>query len=174
MRHLMRSRRTNLAKVGDFPSGLQFMTDIDAIDRRILRVLIDDGRITNSALAERVSLSPSACLRRVQQLERSGVISGYRALIDPRALGNGFTAYVAVGLSAHNKATQEAFERSIARSPEVLECHNVTGAYEYLLRVEVGDIIAYKKFHTEILGALPPVATITSFIVMGSPKDQRG
>lgn len=149
------------------------MTEIDATDRKILRALTDDGRITNNALAERVGLSPSACLRRVQQLERSGVITGYRALIDPRALGHGFTAYVAVGLSAHNKDTQEAFESSIARSPEVRECHNITGAYEYLLRVEVGDITAYKKFHTEVLGALPSVATITSFIVMGSPKDER-
>jgi len=150
------------------------MITLDSIDRRILRELTADGRITNAALAECVGLSASACLRRVQELERSGVIVGYRAVLDPRALGLGFTAYVAVGLSAHTKAEQEAFERAMSSSPEVRECHNITGIYEYLLRVEVGDIQAYKRFHTDTLGALPSVTTISSFVVMGSPKDERG
>ena len=150
------------------------MTDLDLIDRKILRELTDDGRITNAALSECVGLSASACLRRVQLLERTGIIAGYRAVLDQRALGNGFTAYVAVGLSAHTKTEQEAFERAMAASPEVRECHNITGIYEYLLRVEVGDISAYKRFHTDTLGALPSVTTISSFIVMGSPKDERG
>lgn len=150
------------------------MTDLDSIDHRILRELTDDGRITNAALSDRVGLSASACLRRVQELERTGVIAGYRAVLDQRALGNGFTAYVAVGLSAHTKFEQESFELAIAGSPEVRECHNITGVYEYLLRVEVGDISAYKRFHTDTLGALPSVTTISSFIVMGSPKDERG
>lgn len=150
------------------------MTDLDPIDRKILRELTDDGRITNAALSDRVGLSASACLRRVQLLERSGIIAGYRAVLDQRALGNGFTAYVAVGLSAHTKTEQEAFERAMADSPEVRECHNITGIHEYLLRVEVGDIQAYKSFHTDTLGALPSVTTISSFIVMGSPKDERG
>ena len=150
------------------------MTKLDKIDRNILRALTSDGRITNIALADRVGLSASACLRRVQELERGGVIAGYRAVIDQRALGNGFTAYVAVGLSAHTKDEQEAFEHAIAQSPEVRECHNITGIYEYLLRVEVGDIQAYKRFHTDTLGALPSVTTISSFIVMESAKDERG
>ncbi len=150
------------------------MTNLDPIDRNILRILSSDGRITNSALADRVALSPSACLRRVQDLERRGVITSYRAVIDQRALGNGFTAYVAVSLSAHTKSEQEAFEQAIAQSPEVRECHNITGIYEYLLRVEVGDIQAYKRFHTDTLGALPSVTTISSFIVMESPKNERG
>ena len=149
------------------------MTKIDAQNEKILRELTRDGRLSNLDLAARVGLSPSACLRRVQELERSGVIKGYRAVLDPVQLGVGFTAYVAVGLSNHTKAGQEGFERAIARAPEVRECHNVTGSIEYLLRVEATDLAAYKHFHTEVLGILPGVAAITSYVVMGSPKDDR-
>ena len=78
-----------------------------------------------------------------------------------------------VGLSEHSKAAQDAFEKSISRSPEVIECHNITGNVEYLLRVEAADLNAYKHFHTEVLGALPQVQSITSYVVMGSPKDNR-
>ncbi|HEX9858504.1 MAG TPA: Lrp/AsnC family transcriptional regulator, partial [Paracoccaceae bacterium] len=131
------------------------------------------GRISNLELADRIGLSPSACLRRVQELERSGVIKGYRAVLDPARLGAGFLAYVTVGLSVHTKAAQEAFERAITRAPEVRECHNITGTVEYLLRVEAADLAAYKHFHTEVLGVLPQVNSITSYVVMGSPKDER-
>lgn len=150
------------------------MTTIDPKDDRILRELICDGRISNADLAERVGLSPSACSRRVQELERIGVIKGYRAVLDRDAMGAGFVAYIAVGLSDHSKASQEAFEHGIARAPEVRECHNITGQIEYLLRVEVSDLAAYKHFHTEVLGTLPQVNAITSYVVMGSPKDERG
>ena len=146
---------------------------LDDIDRRILRALSRDGRISNVALAEAVGLSASACLRRVQELERSSVISGYRAVLNPAALGIGFTAYVAVGLSRHTKAEQIAFEKAVTAAEEVRECHNITGTVEYLLRVEAIDLPSYKHFHTEVLGALPQVATITSYIVMDSPKDER-
>ncbi len=145
----------------------------DAITENILQILTRDGRISNIDLAERVGLSPSACLRRVQELERSGVIKSYRAVLDRNALGIGFLAYIAVGLSDHSKASQEAFERSISRSPEVRECHNITGTMEYLLRVEVSDLASYKIFHSEVLGTLPQVNSITSYVVMGSPKDDR-
>jgi DNA-binding Lrp family transcriptional regulator len=147
---------------------------MDRINQNILRELQRNGRITNLDLAEKIGLSPSACLRRVQELERQGVISGYRAVLDRSKLGIGFTAYVAVGLNSHTKASQEAFERAIARSEEVVECHNITGSVEYLLRVEAADLQAYKVFHTEILGTLPQVNAITSYVVMGSPKDTRG
>ncbi len=149
------------------------MTDIDQIDHHILRVLSRDGRISNLALAEQVGLSPSACLRRVSALERAGVITGYRAVLSPEKTGIGFVAYVTVGLSQHAKTAQEAFERAISRSPEVRECHNITGSVEYLLRVEARDLAAYKHFHTEVLGVLPQVNAITSYVVMGSPKDER-
>jgi Transcriptional regulators len=152
---------------------LQSMTDIDPINDRILRELSRDGRLPNLVLAERVGLSPSACLRRVQELERRGVIKGYRAVLDPAQTGRGFVAYIAVGLGEHTKASQHGFERAIARAPQVTECHNVTGSIEYLLRVEVADLAAYKHFHTEILGTLPQVNSITTYVVMDSAKDER-
>ena len=91
----------------------------------------------------------------------------------PGGDGGAFVAYIAVGLSDHSKASQEAFERSISLAPQVRECHNITGAVEYMLRVEVADLVAYKHFHTEVLGTLPQVNAITSYVVMGSPKDER-
>ena len=149
------------------------MAQIDDLDRRILRALSRSGRISNLDLAARVGLSPSACLRRVQELERIGIIKGYRAVLDPEKLGLGFVAYMTVGLSLHTKAAQEAFEQAMTAAPEVRECHNITGTVEYLLRVEAADLAAYKHFHTEVLGALPGVAAITTYVVLDSPKDER-
>ncbi len=149
------------------------MTNLDATDHRILRELTCDARQSNLHLADRVGLSPSACLRRVQALEKSGVIASYRAVLDPVKMGIGFVAYVTVGLGTHTKAAQEAFERAVARAPEVRECHNITGTVEYLLRVEAADLAAYKHWHTDVLGTLPQVRAITTFVVMGSPKDDR-
>ena len=152
---------------------LQHMIKLDAVNNRILHELTADGRVSNAELAERVGLSASACLRRVQELERSGVIKGYRAVLDRATLGTGFTAFIAVGLSDHTKASQKAFEESIVTSPEVRECHNITGVFEYLLRVEAADLSAYKIFHTEVLGTLPQVNSITTYVVMESAKDER-
>lgn len=149
------------------------MTELDLISKKILRELSKDGRISNLELASRVGLSSSACLRRVQELERTGVISGYRVVLDPSKNGINFVAYVAVGLGDHSKQSQEAFEKSISHATQVTECHNITGEKEYLLRVEVHDLAAYKVFHTDILGTLPQVNAITSYVVMGSPKDLR-
>ncbi|MEL6171982.1 MAG: Lrp/AsnC family transcriptional regulator [Pseudomonadota bacterium] len=146
---------------------------MDEISQKILRVLSNEGRISNLELAEKVGLSPSACLRRVQELEKRGVISGYRAVLDRSKLGVGFVAYATVGLNSHTKAAQEAFEAAMATAPEVVECHNITGAVEYLLRIEAADLAAYKSFHTDVVGVLPQVNSITSYVVMGSPKDAR-
>lgn len=153
---------------------MQFMISLDEIDRRILRALQQDGRLSNLALAERVGLSPSACLRRVQGLEGAGVIQGYRAVLSSDKLGTGFIAYLSVGLNQHTKTAQLAFEQAMKAATQVVECHNTTGSVEYLLRVEVADLSAYKHFHTEILGALPQVDRLTTYVVMGSPKDMRG
>jgi DNA-binding Lrp family transcriptional regulator len=149
------------------------MAALDQINEKILQELVRDGRISNLELADRVGLSPSACLRRVQDLERTGIIKGYRARLNRAALGGGFADYVTVGLNSHTKASQEAFERAMARASEVRECHNISGNVEYLLRVEVPDLAAYKAFHTEVLGTVPGVNALTSYIVMDSPKDER-
>lgn len=149
------------------------MMKIDKISDRILHELEKDGRISNTELAGRVNLSPSACLRRVQEMERRGIIRGYRAILERAAIGKSFLAYITVGLSDHSKRSQEKFERAMSNARQVRECHNITGSVEYLLRVEVEDLAAYKLFHTDVLGTVPSVNAITSYIVMGSPKDER-
>lgn len=149
------------------------MVDLDTISENILRILRQEGRISNLDLADRVGLSPSACLRRVQDLERRGIITGYRAAVDPAKLGIGFVAYVTVGLSRHTKSAQEEFERLMRAAPQVRECHNVTGTVEYLLRIEARDLAAYKEFHTNYMGAYPHLERLTTLVVMNSPKDDR-
>ncbi len=146
---------------------------MDQKSQDILQRLSENGRISNIELAEKVGLSPSATLRRVQDMERRGIITGYRATLGRDALGRGFLAYLGVGLSQHNKDAQRDFEAAMSRAPEVVECHNTAGNIEYLLRVECADLKAYKVFHTDVLGTLPSVASITTYVILGSPKDER-
>ena len=146
---------------------------MDKFNNNILSELQKEGRMSNIQLAERVGLSPSACLRRVQELEQSGYILGYRAIINNKKLGLGFVAYVSVGLKTHVKQAQRNFEAVMDQAAEVLECHNVTGSFEHILRVETEDLTSYKKFHTDVLGDLPQVATISTHVVMESSKDSR-
>ena len=146
------------------------MTNLDRYNRNILRELENNARISNTDLAARVGLSPSACLRRVQELEKSGVIAGYHASLNPTALGIGFIAYLAVGLGDHTLPSQLGFETAMRDSDAVRECHNITGTVEYLVRIEVADIAAYKAFHVGVLGGLPQVNSITTYVVLDSPK----
>ncbi len=119
-----------MGKVRGLGLFLQPMSKIDPVNDKILRALSQDGRISNLQLAEQVGLSPSACLRRVQELERSGVIKGYRARLDPLQTGRAYVVYVAVGLAEHTKAAQTGFEQAMMRAGEVAECHNVAGAFD--------------------------------------------
>ncbi|MEH6470355.1 MAG: Lrp/AsnC family transcriptional regulator [Halopseudomonas sp.] len=146
---------------------------MDRYSERILRELKMDGRLSNVELADRIGLSSSATLRRVQELERSGVIKGYRAVLDLNKLGIGFVAYVTIGLLNHSKKAQQEFEQHIQQATEVTECHNVTGGSEFLLRVETADLTAYKRFHTDVLGEIPQVNSIMTLVVMETPKDER-
>ncbi|KHT57954.1 AsnC family transcriptional regulator [Photobacterium gaetbulicola] len=147
---------------------------MDKFDEKILQELQRDGRLTNVELSQRVGLSPSATLRRVQELERQKVISGYKAILNHSKMGVGFIAYVSVGLSNHSKQSQLNFESQICLAKQVVECHNITGASEYLLRVETTDLSAYKRFHADILGEIAQVNSITTMVVMDTPKDDRG
>lgn len=137
----------------------------------ILQELSRNGRIANSELAEKIGLSPSACLRRVQELESNGIIKGYRAILDSELMGNSFIAYVGIGLNEHSIESQRAFEQAIKLADEVKECHNVTGAFEYLLRIETRDIKSFKSFHADVLGVISQVSTITTHVVMDSIKN---
>lgn len=139
---------------------------MDDVDREILAVLEKHGRISNADLAERVGLSPSPCLRRVHRLEESGVIRGYRALIDPAAVGRSLRVFAGVRLVRHTRTEVAAFERAVARLSEVVHSHHVTGNYDYLLQVEVADLPAYEDFHANRLAGLPGVATVTTYVTM--------
>lgn len=139
---------------------------MDDVDRAILAVLEQDGRINNAELAARVGLSPSPCLRRVRRLEETGVIRGYRALTDPAAVGRSLRVFAGVRLVRHARADVLAFERAVVRLPEVVHGHHVTGNYDYLLQVEVADLPAYEDFHTNRLATLPGVAAVTSYVTM--------
>jgi len=149
------------------------MIELDSTNHKILDLLEKNGRISNAELSERVGLSASACLRRVQELERTGIITGYRAQLNRSALGSSIVVFVMVGLSEHAASYASDFETAVSASRQVREVHNVTGSVEYLLRVEVDDLSAYKRFHSEILGKQPQVHSITSYICLGSPKDER-
>ncbi|HEY2059828.1 MAG TPA: Lrp/AsnC family transcriptional regulator [Amycolatopsis sp.] len=139
---------------------------MDEVDRSILAVLETDGRISNAELAARVGLSPSPCLRRVRRLEETGVIRGYRAVLDPAAVGRGLRVFAGVRLVRHGRADVVAFERAVVRLPGVVHCHHVTGDYDYLLHVEVADLPAYEDFHAHRLAGLPSVAAVTSYVTM--------
>ncbi len=139
---------------------------MDDVDRAILAVLEKDGRISNADLAERVGLSPSPCLRRVRRLEETGAIRGYRALVDPTAIGRGLRVFAGVRLVRHARADVVAFERAVVQLPEVVHTHHVTGNFDYLLQVEVADLPAYEDFHANRLASLPGVAMVTSYVAM--------
>ncbi|MEV0288788.1 MULTISPECIES: Lrp/AsnC family transcriptional regulator [unclassified Kribbella] len=139
---------------------------MDDVDRAILAVLERDGRISNAELAERVGLSPSPCLRRVHRLEETGVIRGYRALIDPAAIGRGLRVIAGVRLVRHARVDVVAFEQAVVELPEVVYCHHVTGNFDYLLQIELADLSAYEDFHANQLASLPAVATVTTYVTM--------
>lgn len=138
------------------------MSDLDATDRRILTLLQRDGRITNADLSERVNLSASACHRRVQRLEKTGFIRGYVALVDPRRVGRQTTVFVEITLSGQADEVLDAFEREVARIPDVLECHLMTGAFDYLLKVVAADTEDFARIHRRFLARLPGVAQMRS------------
>ncbi|ENZ81924.1 MULTISPECIES: Lrp/AsnC family transcriptional regulator [Caulobacter] len=139
-------------------------------DRKILQILQEDGKISNVDLAERVGLSPSPCLRRVKQLEASGLISGYVALLDRRKAKLDVLAYVEVQVN-HVEGAAEAFQQAVMRQPEVVSCHVMTGSFDYLLKVAVPNLDAYADFTMKRLLKMPSVKDIRSSFVLDTIKD---
>ena len=135
---------------------------IDAIDRAILTHLQKDGRLSNVQLASLVGLSESACLRRVRQLEESGVISGYVMLVNQKNVGKPDNVFVNVTLESQQRGVLETFEKAVAKVPEVMECYLMSGDSDYLLRVVVRDVADCERMHMEQLTALPGVARVHS------------
>lgn len=136
--------------------------DLDATDRRILTVLQRDGRITNAELADQVNLSPSACHRRTQRLEEAGYISAFVALLDPQKLGRNTTVFVEITLEGQAEELLDAFERAVARIPDILECHLMAGKADYLLKMMVEDTEDYARIHRQHLSRLPGVRQMQS------------
>lgn len=146
------------------------MTALDRIDLRLLAVLQTEGRITNAELAERVNLSPSACLRRLQRLEADKVITGYAAQVDPQMVGLGLQAFVRVQLVKHEAAMIERFVERIAGWDEVVACHALTGDMDYLLHVYVADLADFSRFLLDRLLNDAGVADVNSSFVLRTVK----
>ncbi|WP_366554288.1 Lrp/AsnC ligand binding domain-containing protein [Aquibaculum sediminis] len=143
---------------------------LDRIDRRILRALQEEGRLTNVELARRVGLSPTPCLERVRRLERAGYITGYRAVLAPAKLDAALLAFVQVTLDRTTPDAFEQFRAAAAARPEVLECHMVAGGFDYLLKVRVRDMAAYRHFLGETLTAIGGIAQTHTYVVMEEVK----
>ncbi len=146
------------------------MTNLDRTDLRLLAELQRDGRITNAELADRVSLSPSACLRRVQRLEAEGVITGYAAQVDPQAVGLGLQAFVRVQLAKHEAAAIERFVAQVNAWEEVVACHALTGDMDYLMHVYVADLEHFSRFLLDRLLTAAGVADVNSSFVLRTVK----
>jgi len=145
-------------------------TKLDSIDRAILNELQRDGRVSNLDLAQRVHLSPSACLRRVKALEDGGVIAQYVALVDPAAVGKHGTSYTIINLETTNSKQLAAFERAVRDQPEVLDCFYVAGPNDYLIRFAYRDPQDLERFHAQVLAQLPGVARSNSMLVLRTVK----
>ena len=143
---------------------------LDAIDRQILAELQADGRLTNVQLAERVHLSPSACLRRVKQLEDSAVIGQYVALLNAKALGQHGTCFSIINLQTMNEGKLKVFEQAVRDEAEILDCFYVAGSNDYLIRFSYRDAEDLERFHTEVLMRLPGVERSNSMLVLRTVK----
>ena len=148
------------------PNSLQ----LDAIDRLILAELQTNGKLSNVELAQRVHLSPSACLRRVKQLEDDCVIAQYVALLNPKAVGQHGISFTIINLESMNNALLGAFEQAVRDEPQVLDCYYVAGSNDYLIRFSYRDAEDLERFHTEVLMRLPGVERSNSMLVLRTVK----
>lgn len=145
-------------------------TQLDAIDRKILHHLQQDGRMSLADLADKVGLSPSPCLRRVRILEKEGIIARYAAVLNQQAVGLPVSVFISVKLEKQKQDALDRFAKTIARWPEVMECYLMTGPRDYWLRVVVPDLAAYERFLKEKLTRLDGVASIESSFALEQVK----
>jgi Lrp/AsnC family leucine-responsive transcriptional regulator len=143
---------------------------LDSTDRRMLEILQSEGRISNAALADRLHLSPSPCLRRLRSLEADGVISGYRAMLDRTKLGLGLTVFVELKVDGHSDRSAAAISERLAAAPEVVSAHIVSGSADFLLEVVVADLAAYERLMFETLLKLPNVSDVRSNFALRTVK----
>ena len=145
--------------------------DFDRIDRKILEELQREGRLSMTELAERVSLSVSPCTERVRRLERSGVILGYHARVNPEALGRGLLVFVELTLASKSAAVFDAVRQALLLEPRVLECHLISGSFDYLVKVRLTDMSEYRHLLGSILQHMPVPAQSNSYVVMEEVKE---
>ena len=145
--------------------------ELDRIDRRILRILQQEGRIAFTELGERVGLSTTPCTERVRRLERDGVITGYHARVDPRALGRPLLVFVELKLAAKSNDAFERVKKELAFVPEVMECHLVSGDFDYLIKARIHEMAEYRKLLGDMLLQLPGAAQSKSYVVMEEIKE---
>ena len=146
---------------------------LDRTDKALLVALQGNARLTTAELADRVALTTSPCWRRVKLLEESGVITGYRAILSPKALGYGVTAFVSVMMESHSQEMARTFEQRLLEIPEIVACHNVSGRYDFLLEVVAKDLESFGEFAREVLQTLPAVKEIYSSFSFKSVKPSR-
>ena len=139
---------------------------LDDIDRKILRLIQQDCKITSADIAEKVGLSQTPCLRRIRNMEAAGVIERYTAVLNPEALGLGMTFFTRVWLTGQDEATVEPFTKAIRRLPNVVECHLMAGDCDFLLRILAANIEAYRQFQIDSLNSLPGVQSVKTEIPM--------
>jgi len=144
--------------------------NLDPVDRRLLKALQEDGRISNAELARRCHLSPAACFERVRRLRERKVITGYAVMIDPAKVGRGLMIFVEVLLDRTTGDMFEAFAETVRRQPEVLECHMVAGGFDYLIKARVGDMEAYRAFLGDVLVRMPGVRETRTYAVLEEVK----
>ncbi|QXL84573.1 winged helix-turn-helix transcriptional regulator [Comamonas sp. NLF-1-9] len=142
------------------------MIELDRIDRKILEALQREGRLPMTELAQRIGLSASPCTERVRRLEREGVIQGYHARVNPEALGRGLIVFVELTLSAKSAQTFEAVRQALLLEPRVLECHLISGSFDYLLKVRLSAMREYRELLGHILRQIPVPAQSNSYVVM--------
>ncbi len=143
---------------------------MDDMDRKLLRILQDDGRITNQDLARTAGLSPAACFERVKRLRATGVIAGYTALLDPGLIGRSLMIFIEILLDRTTDDVFAAFAEHVRALPEVMECHMVAGGFDYLLKVRVEDMAAYRAFLGDTLVRMPGVRETRTYAVLEEVK----
>lgn len=146
------------------------ISQLDAIDRKILRALQADGKISVGELADRVGLSPSPCARRIRLMENAGVIKGYAAIVDQKKVGLPISAFASIKLERQREEDLDRFEEAVSRWPEVLDCYLMTGQRDYLMRIVAADLEAYERFIKDRLTRLENIASIETSFALGQVK----
>ena len=144
---------------------------LDKLDRRILAILQKDGRLSMKDLGEQVGLSITPCIERVKRIERDGIISGYHARVNPAALGASLLMFVQITLSNKSGEMFEQFRREVLRIPQVLECHLVSGDFDYIIKARIREMSEYRKLLGDIMLQLPGAAQSKSYVVMEEIKE---